>query len=102
MTVYAATTKSDFTIPRGIIFVLITSLLMLGLLGIFWRHNSFLEKLYCTLGAIIFGIYLVIDTQMIIGGKRYSLSFDDYIVGALVLYIDIINLFLYILRLLRR
>jgi len=34
---------------------------------------------------IIYGIYLLIDTQMIAGGKKYELSYDDYIIGALVI-----------------
>jgi len=42
----------------------------------------------------------VIDTQLIIGGKRLQLSMDEYVVGALLLYIDIIQIFLYILMIL--
>jgi FtsH-binding integral membrane protein len=42
--------------------------------------------------------YLVFDTQLMMGGKhRYSLSPEEYIFAALNLYLDIINLFLYIL-----
>ena len=59
-----------------------------------------LHNLYCALGAVLFGIYLVIDTQLIVGGGRYSISMDDYVAGALILYIDIIQIFLYILSLL--
>ena len=54
------------------------------------------------MGVILFGIYLVIDTALILQGGKYGLTIDDYILGALILYIDIINLFLFILRLLRR
>jgi FtsH-binding integral membrane protein len=51
------------------------------------------------LGAILAGILLIIDTQMIVGGERsFQISMDDYVLGALVLYVDIIRLFLYILR----
>jgi FtsH-binding integral membrane protein len=58
--------------------------------------------LFCCLGAFLFSFYLLCDTQMIIGGKhrRFQFQEDDYILGALVLYLDIINLFLEILRLL--
>ena len=42
--------------------------------------------------------YLVVDTQMMMGGKhKYSLSPEEYIFAALNLYLDIINLFLFIL-----
>jgi FtsH-binding integral membrane protein len=37
---------------------------------------------------------------MIIGGKRYDfLTYDDYILGAIMLYVDIVGLFIYILEL---
>ena len=76
-------------------------MLMLGIFSIFvW--SPFLNNLYCTLGVIVFGIYLVIDTQLIIGGRRLELSMDDYVVGALILYIDIIQIFLYLLQLLSK
>ena len=58
---------------------------------------------------ILYGFYLVYDTQLIMGGKSYEISMDDYIFGkislilaAVMLYIDIIQLFLEILKLLNR
>lgn len=38
---------------------------------------------------------------MIVGGKRFEISEEDYIFAALTLYLDIVNLFLFILRILR-
>lgn len=48
------------------------------------------------------GFYLVYDTQLIIGGqhKRMQFDMDDYVLAALSIYLDIINLFILILRLL--
>jgi len=37
---------------------------------------------------------------MILGEKRYELNDEDYVIGALILYLDIIVLFIYILRIL--
>ena len=48
---------------------------------------------------VVYGLYLVYDTQLIAGGKSHSLSYDDYIVGTLLLYIDVMMLFLELLRL---
>ena len=43
--------------------------------------------------------YLVYDTQIMMGGgKMYSISPEEYIFAALNLYLDIVNLFLYILQ----
>ncbi len=101
LTVYAIFTPSDFTIKWGIIIVILVAMLMLGIFSLFiW--SPFLDNLYCSLGVLVFGIYLVIDTQMIIGGKRLEISMDDYVVGALILYLDIIQIFLYLLEILSK
>ena len=49
-------------------------------------------------GALVFSLYLVYDTQLMLGGKhKHALSPEEYIFAALNLYLDIVNLFLYIL-----
>ena len=49
----------------------------------------------------LLGILLVIDTKMIVGGKRsIKVSMDDYVMGSLMLYLDIMRMFLWILQLL--
>ena len=50
---------------------------------------------FCVLGCILFSIYIIFDTKMI---QKY-LSVDEYVIGALMIYIDVIQLFLYILSL---
>ena len=72
---------------------------MLSFISIFSR-SLFWHNLLCALGVILFGLYIVIDTQMIVGNKKYKLGLDDYAVGALILYIDIIGIFLYMVQLL--
>ena len=71
-------------------------LMILGLVTMF-TDNPFLHNLYCAVGIICFGLYLIVDTQMIMGGREVSFGVDDHIVAALYLYIDIIQIFLYIL-----
>ena len=41
--------------------------------------------------------FLVYDTQQVVGGRRFQLSPEEYITGALELYIDVIYIFLMIL-----
>lgn len=85
----------------GVIWILFMSFLVFGIFtGIGWSY--WLYNLYCVFGVILFGIYILFDTQMIIGGKRLQLSMDDYVIGALILYIDIIQMFLYLLSLFGR
>ena len=57
-----------------------------------------MRMIYASLGALVFSFYLIFDTQLMMGGKhKYSISPEEYIVAALNLYLDIINLLLYIL-----
>ena len=46
--------------------------------------------------------YIVYDTQLIVGGEHKKIMFhtDDYVLASVSLYLDVINLFLMILRLL--
>ena len=99
LTLYDCYTEEDFTTKMGILIVLLVCLVMLGLVSLF-VDSPFLDNLYCMVGVLLFGFYLILDTQMIIGGKSVELSVDDYMLAAMLLYIDIIQMFLYILRLL--
>jgi FtsH-binding integral membrane protein len=96
LTLYAFFTKTDFTTPWAVLLAFTTSVIMLLM---FWMINwtSFSQTLYCSIGIFVFGLYLIIDTQMIIGHKQFALSIDDYVAAALLIYIDIIQIFLYIL-----
>lgn len=71
-------------------------LLLWGLINaIFgWR----LTFLYSLFGALLFCGYILYDTSALM----HNLSYDDYIVAALSLYLDVLNLFLFILSLLGR
>ncbi len=99
LTLFAMFTKQDFTVCLSAIALLVIALLMFGLFALIF-NSRILQIVYCSLGIIVFGIYLIIDTQLIMGNKRYKLSPDDYVIGVLILYIDIVMIFIYILSLL--
>ena len=82
----------------GIIWVAGAAFMVLSLFSIIFWSEVF-NIIICTIGVFLFGIYLILDTQFVMGGKRYQLSLDDYIVGALILYMDIVMIFLYLLSL---
>jgi len=110
LTVYAFIAKTDFTFWGGFLWMALFSLAFMGMfMGIFGANSYYINGysymntwyiFYCTIGVIIFGMYLIYDTQLIAGGKRLELSIDDYILGALLLYVDIMRIFLYILSIL--
>ena len=64
-------TKSDFTSGMGILVAIIAPFIMFGIFAwVAWI--PILHNLYCAFGAVLFGIYLVIDTQLIVGEGRYG------------------------------
>ena len=82
----------------GMLCGLLVILMIAGFLMIFLPSNKYTIIAYASLGAFIFSMYIVYDTQLMMGGKhKYSLSPEEYIFASLSLYLDIINLFMYIL-----
>jgi FtsH-binding integral membrane protein len=69
---------------------------MTGFVGAFIPFSSTLSLIYAIGGTLLFSGYIVYDTYLI----NRRLSPDEYILGAISLYLDFINLFLSILRLL--
>ncbi|XP_069815521.1 protein lifeguard 1-like isoform X1 [Dendropsophus ebraccatus] len=99
LTLFAFQTKWDFTVMSGGLMVALLVLLSFGILAAIFR-SMWLNIVYACLGTLIFGMYLVVDTQLILGkGHRYSVSPEEYIFAALNLYLDVINLFLLLLQL---
>lgn len=100
LTVYAWTTTTDLTICGGMFFMLSFVLIGAMIIGLIIRSRIF-EILMASVVILFYGLYLVYDTQLIVGGRTNELQVDDYIIGALMLYIDIVRIFLEILRLLQ-
>ena len=100
LTVFSFQTKIDFTAFNGIAFVAVIVLMIFGFVVSFARI-PWLHCVYACVGALIFSFYLIIDTQMIVGGSHKSqISPEEYIFGVITLYTDIINIFMYILQIL--
>lgn len=99
LTIFAWSAKYDFTRWHPYVLILIVILILFGIIGGIF-HNQIMNIFYSALSALIFSVYLVIDTQSIIGGNhRYQFAPDEYTIGALALYLDIINIFLALLGL---
>jgi FtsH-binding integral membrane protein len=104
LTIYAANTKTDFTFMIGMLFAGSCIMILMGIFflifGLSRANFPLLNIFYCGLGALFYSMYLIFDTQLIMGKFGIEYNIDDYIIAALMLYIDIINLFLYILSML--
>lgn len=98
LTCYSFWTKSDFTLWGGFLFLATLILLMAGIILMFFNTPVLIVIFNC-IGLLLFGFYLIYDTQLLMGNKALSYTIDDYILATLNLYIDIINIFLDILSL---
>ncbi len=95
LTTYAFTTKKDFSYLQGFLF---TGLFILigALILSFFVKSPILYTAISAGGVILFSMFILYDTHNIM--KRYNQ--DEYIAGAIDLFLDFLNLFIYILRLL--
>lgn len=105
MALYGYITKSDLTRIGNICLMALIGLIIATLVSMFWQ-NSMLQMIITYVGVILFAGLTAYDSQKI---KRL-LTADGIevteetqkiaLLGALTLYLDFINLFLYLLRLL--
>jgi FtsH-binding integral membrane protein len=100
LTFYACTTKRDFTIYGSLMFLLSCVLLLFSIFYLF-TQNRLIHIVVSCIGVLIFSFYLIYDTQLLIGNKENAMDTDDYILCSIMLYIDIVNLFFYIIDILK-
>jgi len=96
LTLFTLQSKWDFSGMGPFLFGGLWALVLAGFVMLFFPHNGVVEVVYSAIGALIFSLYIIYDTYNICN----VLHPDEYIVGAINLYLDIINLFLNILRIL--
>jgi len=99
LTLFAMQTKIDFTAWGGALLAVLVVFVLAGLIAVFFKETRTVRLVYASIGAIIFSLYIIFDTQMMLGGKhKYALDPEEYVFASLNLYLDIINLFLYLLQ----
>ncbi|CAF1520120.1 unnamed protein product, partial [Rotaria sordida] len=98
ITLFSFQTKYDFTLCFGVLFIITLVILALTFICIF-TFSRIMFTIYAGLGAIAFSIFLAVDTQLIMGGKRHEISAEDHVFASLMLYIDIAQIFILILSL---
>lgn len=96
LTLFACQSKYDFTSWMPYLFGALWVLIIFGFMSAFFPHTSGFELLYGVGAALIFSGYILVDTQMVMRHHHV----EDEIAAAISLYLDVINLFLAILRIL--
>eukprot|EP00826_Nyctotherus_ovalis_P052943 TRINITY_DN6800_c0_g2_i5.p1 TRINITY_DN6800_c0_g2~~TRINITY_DN6800_c0_g2_i5.p1 ORF type:complete len:241 (+),score=40.91 TRINITY_DN6800_c0_g2_i5:158-880(+) len=92
MSIYACFTTNDFTKWYSGLFWALLGALIASIFFVAFYPNRYIL-------IIVVSIYLIADTQAIIGGGKYSISYDDYVVAVMLLYTDIITIFVNLLSL---
>lgn len=103
MAVYGSVTKSDLSSMGNILLMGLFGLMIANFINIFW-HNAQFDIVISCIGVSLFAILTAYDVQML---RNFSMqAVEDQedmdkiaLIGALRLYLNVINMFLYLLRL---
>ncbi|CAL8343132.1 unnamed protein product [Boreogadus saida] len=101
VTIFCFQTKVDFTSCGGLLCILAVLLMILGVITavvLSFQYIPWLHMLYAAIGAVIYTLFLAYNTQLLLGNRELALSPEEYVYGALSLYIDIVQIFLFILE----
>lgn len=96
LTLYTLQTKRDFSGMGPYLGTALMVMIFSSFLTIFFPLSRTLDAVYAGFGTLIFSAYIVFDTQMICK----HLSPDDWVVACVSLYLDGVNLFINIVRVL--
>ena len=104
MALYGYTTKKDLTKIGSILLMALIGLIIASIVNIFWLNDTF-SFIVAAIGVVIFVGLTAYDVQKIKVMASEVGTENDFIekfaiIGALTLYLDFINLFLKLLRLL--
>ncbi|OQV23603.1 putative Protein lifeguard 2 [Hypsibius exemplaris] len=102
VSVSAAFCTFDMTKWGWLLGILALMLMLFGLITLMFAFIPGLRTpwyygFYSGLIALVFMGFLAYDTQQILGGRRYNLSPEEHVYGALQLYLDVVYIFLGIL-----
>lgn len=93
LTVYTLQSKRDFSSWGAALFASLWIMIWALVFQMFFQ-SPIIEMALSVGGALLFSLFIIYDTHMIM----HKVSPEEYIHAAINLYLDIINLFLHILR----
>lgn len=101
ITLFAFQTKIDFTGIGPYLFVACWCLFIFGIMAMIFAGSGetgrIIHLVYSSLMALLFSLFLIYDTQRIMGGKKHSISPEEHIWASIEIYIDVVYIFLAIL-----
>jgi modulator of FtsH protease len=94
LSAYVHISKRDFGFMGGFLFVALIALIVVGLINLFFPVPG-LSLVLAYVSALLFSAYILYDTSEIINGRQ-----TNYLFATIALYLDILNLFSALLRIL--
>jgi protein lifeguard len=95
LSLYALQTKRNLSHWGGVLMAALVIIFVASILQMFLRWKA-LDFTIAVFGAFVFCLFIIFDTWMIMN----RVSPEEYIVACIDLYLDIINLFIYLLQIL--
>ncbi|KXJ15631.1 protein lifeguard 4 [Exaiptasia diaphana] len=95
LTMYTFQSKRDYSSWGAGLFTILWIFIVAGFMQFFFQ-SELLELAYGVTGALLFSAFIVFDTHMLM----HKMSAEEYIMASINLYLDIINLFIHILKIL--
>ena len=71
LTAYACFTKTDFTTCGAVLTVILFTMLFVIISMVFFTFVTWWHPVVCGLLVIIYGFYIIYDTQLIAGGRKH-------------------------------
>ena len=101
MALFGATTKRNLSGLGRTLFMMLIGLILAGILNIYFG-NSLSSLIISGVGVVVFALFTAYDTQKILNEGAWLTDADQRakgaVLGAVDLYLDFLNLFLYLLR----
>lgn len=83
LTIFAFQTKYDFTTCNAFLFICLLILTIGTFIGILFFRGELFQYILACIGAVLFSMYIVYDTQIMIGGSHaYAISPEEYMFAA--------------------
>ncbi|MBT2679769.1 Bax inhibitor-1/YccA family protein [Bacillus sp. ISL-35] len=95
LAIYATKTKRDLSFLGGMLMAALLALIAVSIFNWIWPLSTTGMMAYSFIGILVFSGYVLFDFNRM---KHYGVSPEEVPLMALNLYLDFINLFLYILR----
>lgn len=96
LSLFTLQSKWDFSSLGGWLFGALLILVGTSFVGMFFPYSQTFDMVTAGAGCVVFSLYIVYDTWLI----QRRLSPDEWVLANVSLYLDIINLFISILRIL--